>query len=329
MAERSFLVVSAYAVVGVGVLAWSEAELDVANANDRAMHWLTVNPAPKKAVCVYASVSMRETSSLFLSRNHLDLMNSLPSPAASPAPSNTDSQNTLTTQSRKRARSSISSVTSSSKRAMSEDPTTSDSKSDPSRSQPLPTANHVRQVTAMDDIDAYMMEQEAGPSGAPSQIPQPDLPNGVMPGPPSLPVEADAPTFYNDVKYILSTQNQLHVGETWYLVSQSWYRRWEKACTGQVDKEGGVLEGQVGPVDNCELVDNSGRLKAYLQEGTDVVYIPASAWEKLVGRYVVLLIMLNGRVLIDHIGMVNHISNCHVKSFPVESIKKLCSSYTL
>ena len=75
-------------------------------------------------------------------------------------------------------------------------------------------------------------------------------------------------------------------GTTWALVSKPWYRRFEKAATGQVDKEGGVKEDHLGPVDNSTLLEVDGRLKEGLVEGIDVEYVPEIVWGWLTKLYV-------------------------------------------
>lgn len=72
------------------------------------------------------------------------------------------------------------------------------------------------------------------------------------------------------------------VGETWYLVSRDWWKRWQKACTGSIDKEGGVTEGQLGPVNNSGLLDAFGNLHSSLAEGVDVEYVPEDVWKSFV-----------------------------------------------
>ncbi len=83
-------------------------------------------------------------------------------------------------------------------------------------------------------------------------------------------------------------------GADWCIVSRSWYRRWEKACTGEVDKEGQVLENQLGPVDNSSLVEDSGvAITTSFVEGVDVEFVPKAAWDRLVEWYVLLAISPN------------------------------------
>jgi len=75
-------------------------------------------------------------------------------------------------------------------------------------------------------------------------------------------------------------------GSTWALVSKSWWRRFEKAATGQVDKEGGVNEDRLGPVDNSSLLDSDGNLNEDLVEGVDFDCVPEVAWNWLTILYV-------------------------------------------
>jgi ubiquitin carboxyl-terminal hydrolase 4/11 len=75
-------------------------------------------------------------------------------------------------------------------------------------------------------------------------------------------------------------------GSTWALVSKSWWRRFEKAATGQVDKEGGVNEDRLGPVDNSSLLGSDGNLNEDLVESVDFDCIPEVAWDWLTVLYV-------------------------------------------
>ena len=75
-------------------------------------------------------------------------------------------------------------------------------------------------------------------------------------------------------------------GSTWALVSKSWWRRFEKAATGEVDKDGGVNEDRIGPVDNSSLLDSDGNLNQDLVESVDFDCIPEAAWVWLTILYV-------------------------------------------
>jgi ubiquitin carboxyl-terminal hydrolase 4/11/15 len=77
-------------------------------------------------------------------------------------------------------------------------------------------------------------------------------------------------------------KRKMEVGETWYLISRVWYKRWEKACTGEIDKEGPVEEGELGPVENSGLLDTYGNLQPSLAEGVDVEYVPEEVWNLFV-----------------------------------------------
>ena len=75
-------------------------------------------------------------------------------------------------------------------------------------------------------------------------------------------------------------------GSTWALVSKSWWRRFEKAATGQVDKEGSVKEEDLGPVDNSPLLEADGRLNEELVEGINFEYVPEVVLDWLTNMYV-------------------------------------------
>ncbi|TCD71861.1 CSN-associated deubiquitinating enzyme Ubp12 [Steccherinum ochraceum] len=154
---------------------------------------------------------------------------------------------------------------SSSKRSISVDPS---QESQPSYDL---ASLSVSDATLAADIDAYMADQ----------------------GEASIPATLDVPTQSaqdNDIATSgLSGEQKLELidshckvpmvpGTTWYLVSRRWYKRWRKACTGEVDKEGGVTEAELGPVDNSVLVDAAGILVSPPVERVDVEYIPAQAW---------------------------------------------------
>ncbi len=109
-------------------------------------------------------------------------------------------------------------------------------------------------ISIPDDIDRYMAAQDAAPVIGP----------------------AEKITLIESL-----AKEKMETGQTWYLVSMEWWRRWHKACTGKVDKDGGVSEAELGPVDNKPLIDDYGNLKE-LVEGIHVKYVPAAAWQHLV-----------------------------------------------
>lgn len=125
-------------------------------------------------------------------------------------------------------------------------------------------------------IDAYMADQ--GES---------DVAAMTIPGPPppARSSESFASLTQTEKLSLISNLRKapLVVGKIWYLVARHWYRRWEKACTGEEDKEGAVVEAELGPVDNSSLLEKDGSLYAQsLIEGVDVEFVPEAAWKLLV-----------------------------------------------
>ena len=113
--------------------------------------------------------------------------------------------------------------------------------------------------------DAYMAENI-----------EPDIPFMPSSQPPPLSREEKLAFVENGKKV------PMEVGETWYLVARDWYKRWSKALTGVVDKEGLISEQDLGPVDNSSLLDTYNNLLPSLAEGVDVEYVPKVLWDLLV-----------------------------------------------
>ncbi|KAI0084467.1 hypothetical protein BDY19DRAFT_971275 [Irpex rosettiformis] len=207
-----------------------------------------------------------------------------PSSTASPSLTPTDAPT-----SRKRQRSLSTHTESSStsaKRSMSADPNQLDLHETP-RSKDL-SALTINDPTNADDIDAYMAEQ--GDASGEATVSSVDAPavalsndsvasaRGMQPSPSSSPAEK--------LEYIRQIcAIPLKPGDTWYLVSRRWYRRWEKACTGEEDKDGPVQEKDLGPVDNSPLFDAHENILSTLTEHFDVEYVPEDAWEAFVEWY--------------------------------------------
>jgi len=108
------------------------------------------------------------------------------------------------------------------------------------------------------------------------------------PLPDSSSEDAPSSTFLKFQAIEIMREMPLIEGSNWAVVSKAWLRRFEKAATGQVDKEGGVDEDGLGPVDNSSLVDRDGCLNEDLVEGEDFDCIPEVAWDCLVHLYVLL-----------------------------------------
>ncbi|EIW79313.1 cysteine proteinase [Coniophora puteana RWD-64-598 SS2] len=192
-------------------------------------------------------------------------MHGLPSPADSP--SSIPADLTTPVQSRKRQRSvSMDSEHSSAsvKRSASEGPSNG--------SGVLNSEDHNKEDREACEIDAYMAEQgEADQDTITLQYPYPS---------------SDELTVPQKLVYIKERRNRpMAVGDTWYIVSRQWYRRWEAACEGRIDKDGSVEEKDVGPVDNSSLVDKDKNLTSSLVEGIDVEFLPEDAWQSLVMWY--------------------------------------------
>lgn len=200
-------------------------------------------------------------------------MPSLPSPASSPK-NLLESTESSSQPSRKRQRSlsmqsDSGASTSSVKRAVA-DITGSDT----------PRTDQLSTLTLGDpnqDVDAYMEEQ--GEADIPAFMPPPSQ---VAPAIQSLSPGEKLSLVEKD-KY-----RKMEVGETWYLVSRDWYKRWIKACSGVIDKEGPLTEQELGPVDNSSLLDSYNNLLASLAEGVDVEYVPEDVWSQFVSWYVAL-----------------------------------------
>lgn len=169
---------------------------------------------------------------------------------------------------------------SSRKRSASEDLTAS---SPVTRSTRLCDINPPLSATS-NDIDAYMDSQ--GESDVlqstllpPSHQSSPSLSH-------SNPQDSLSSTLLRFQTVEIMRDMPLIEGSTWALVSKSWWRRFEKAATGQVDKEGGVNEDRLGPVDNSPLLDTDGNLNEDLVESVDFDCIPEVAWDWLTILYV-------------------------------------------
>lgn len=208
---------------------------------------------------------------LTVSQLHSDsrVMQSLPSPAESPS---LKPQQDQLPSNRKRQRS----------QSMQSDASSSSAKR--SQSEGASNDNAIRSSLAdntssqtITEIDAYMAEQGEDTI----QLPEPVLSqNGTSPSMPP-------PMKFAKIKE-LRTQPMV-IGDTWYIVARQWLRRWEKACSGEVDKEGGVDESALGPINNSSLFDKDGNVTSTLLEGIDVDFLPKEAWALFVTWCVQLL----------------------------------------
>lgn len=184
------------------------------------------------------------------------------------------------TEARKRHRSlSMESTTSASsrKRSASEDPTAS---SPVTRSTRLCDTTHPSlSDPTPNDIDTYMDSQGESDVLESTLLPPPHQPNPSLSHP--TPEDVLSSTFLRFQAVDITRGMPLIEGSTWALVSKSWWRRFEKAATGEIDKEGGVNEDRLGPVDNSPLLDTDGNLNENIVEGVDFDCIPEVAWDWL------------------------------------------------
>ena len=76
----------------------------------------------------------------------------------------------------------------------------------------------------------------------------------------------------------------LKLGETWYIVSRTWYRNWESACGGAPAKGAPDDERQVTAVDNSPIAGpRPNKFNGVpLEEGLNIELLPQEAWELLV-----------------------------------------------
>ncbi|KIY53386.1 cysteine proteinase [Fistulina hepatica ATCC 64428] len=144
--------------------------------------------------------------------------------------------------------------TNSRKRQRSQSMQSDASSSSTKRPQPQPPA-------VDEDIDAYMATQ-----------PDQDTPMFAVP--------------LDRFKTVQSLKQQpMQPGQTWYLVAAEWLKRWTRATSGEIDKEGPLSEDELGPVDNASLLDSLGNLNADAVEGIDMDYVPEDVWKRFVEWY--------------------------------------------
>ncbi|KAI0032314.1 hypothetical protein K488DRAFT_12425, partial [Vararia minispora EC-137] len=82
-------------------------------------------------------------------------------------------------------------------------------------------------------------------------------------------------------------KHSMQPGDVWYIISRSWWRRWRRSITGEVDKdEKSVMEeADIGPVENASILEPNDELKPNLVEGVDFEFVPKEAWDLLVQWY--------------------------------------------
>ncbi|GLB43409.1 putative peptidase C19 family protein [Lyophyllum shimeji] len=143
-----------------------------------------------------------------------------------------------------------------------------------------PKADQMSTLSITDpDIDSYMKEQ--GEDDIPARVTH--EPSAMSAH--SSAVPRTAPPLER-LSFVEKTKGRkMEVGETWYLVARDWWKRWRKALSGEVDKEGPVSEQDLGPVDNSRLLDSYGNLQLSVAEGVDLEFVPEEVWRCFVDWY--------------------------------------------
>ncbi len=83
-------------------------------------------------------------------------------------------------------------------------------------------------------------------------------------------------------------KNQLKFGETWFLISAEWYKKWKAFVGYDVwdQKHVGSSEHHPGEIDNSPLVDvNTGGRRENMEEMDDYEAVPEEAWKNLTEWY--------------------------------------------
>lgn len=100
--------------------------------------------------------------------------------------------------------------------------------------------------------------------------------------PPAYDEEMDRPALEAQLAVVSGLKAApLVAGQTYYVLSRSWYRRFETVCSGVGLKEDIELEEKdIGPVDNADITDGTN-LKMHVVEGENVVILPKEGWNLL------------------------------------------------
>ena len=159
-------------------------------------------------------------------------------------------------------------------------------------------------------------------------LPVPHQPDPSLPDP--IPEDALSSAFLRFQAIEIMRDMPLIEGSTWVLVSKAWWRRFEKAATGQVDKEGGVDEEGLGPVDNSSLLDTDGCLNENLVEGVDFDCVPDVVWEWLIYMCVRVsyqtFVLLTPSIQIWHVRTKSHQKKSHHSRHAKRTIHRAASA---
>ena len=78
-------------------------------------------------------------------------------------------------------------------------------------------------------------------------------------------------------------------GDTWYLISYTWYEKWKAACNPASNTHGRGADEQLEPVDNSDIVDADGELIPALSEGMREVFSVSQWTMNLFAQWYVLI----------------------------------------
>lgn len=114
----------------------------------------------------------------------------------------------------------------------------------------LETPEHL--ANAMADIDAYMADQ-----GEQDPTPLNDVAQSISTNHQSGPSGFSVSLPHQQLTSVQALKMKpLVEGDIWFLISKSWYTRWENACTGRVSKSSSTPT-PIGPIDNSDIVSTS------------------------------------------------------------------------
>lgn len=263
---------------------------------------------------VFVSLSFTDTVRPLSLQTIMNGIQATSSPSSSPSLT-PDAGTPSAGRKRQRSQSMESAASSSSpKRSASEGP----------QAQDRDVSNLSLQERPAAEIDAYMATQDDDPpldrtidlSATPPHSRSTQVP----------PAPLMHPTPQARLAAIEEAKNRpLVVGETWYLVSRAWYRRWHKAVSGVADKEGPVDESDLGPVDNSSLVNSQGNLSVSAVGGIDVEYVPQDAWDLLVSWYVSSVFFVSSALLLKFLVVHIQVWPAHTRPGPQSHSPWHCS----
>ncbi|KAL8276325.1 hypothetical protein RQP46_011291 [Phenoliferia psychrophenolica] len=206
----------------------------------------------------------------------------------------------LDVQQRKRSRSpGAESATSDSKRAHSQPDDSADSDQDSLGTSRLnimdSLSSHAEDATSPAsapplDNDDELLSSLSSPSPAPSSPDSADDDDSAPDSPRPQPYH-NVPDGPGQIAFVNEERNSTQVaGESSFLVSRAWFRRWSSAASGQADAKSddpGLTLEDVGPIDNSLIADQDGQLRREppVVAGVDVELLPNVAWRCLVDWY--------------------------------------------